>query len=447
MVGAGAVSTCTTIALIIAVCVNAEYRQYSVCQASTDGAHGGLSMNTEQTTIPAVRARWLALRDELRQMRQNESLRRSVEARADLCRMGVAMAFSHELPRNTVVRIADQANRRHYLHNRIFRELDIREPFDMEGREHLDAALLAGQGAIIVPAHFGRYRSIPQALFDIGLSVTLLVDAPNTTVLSSMVQMDAWQQSFVGTGPESFAVVSSRDVCSLWSLARALAAGRVVIAFADGNSGINGYAHDRGSIYLPFLSRTISARTGIAALAVHANVPMIPVRARERAGRPPLLCFYPPIRAENHEDKTTFRERGTRALYKWLEKCIRESPSHWEEWSTFTRWVIPTSLVNETRMAPVLVPQALPALAGKFLTIAGPYYWVSSTRGTRAVFDVERLQCVSDDQHMVDLVLAAESGTGALEWANRYANSAFALDVLARAIAGGIVTLTRRGIA
>ncbi len=401
-------------------------------------------MNVDDTTIPvSVRARWLAWRDELYQIRQNESLRRAVEARADLCRVGVAMAFAREFPRSAIVRIGNRANRCNYLYARLFRELDIREPFDMEGREHLDAALAKGRGAIVVPAHFGRYRSIPQALFDMGCAVTLLVDAPSTEALSELIQRPTWQRACVGVVQESFAVASSRDVSSLWSLARALASGRVVVAFADGNAGMNGYAHDSGSIRLPFLGRVITARTGIAGLAAYANVPMIPVRARERLGKSPVLCFAAPIQPEADEGKKAFRERGTLALHAWLEQCIRESPAHWEEWSTFAQWVIPCSSPVETHARRVAVPLTLPALAGKSIALASPCIWVSSARGKRAILDVETLQWLTDDPQIVDLALAAETGVGALKWANQYANTTQALDVLARAMLDGIVALVR----
>ena len=182
-------------------------------------------------------------------------------------------------------------------------------------------------------------------------------------------------------------MVNSAEVTALWHLAQALRAGRVGVMFADGNSGMNRRRPGASSLSLPFLGCTISARTGIAALAAHTGAPILRVRTRDPSGGPPRMTFDEPIEIDAGESKDAFRERATRALFRSLEEEIEREPSHWKSGAVFPEWVV-------ARPAPppgppcAAIPLALPALVGQRLELASPSWWIVSVRGTPELLDV-----------------------------------------------------------
>jgi lauroyl/myristoyl acyltransferase len=384
------------------------------------------------------------LREQARRLSRSADLAPMLAAREEVCRLGVAMALSGAVPRERIRRLAARANRRLFLYEQLFRDPSLWEPFAVEGAEHLLSAQAAGRGVIVSPAHLGRYRWIPQAFFARGEDVTLLVDGPTFDAVLTQVARPEFQRRFPEATRASFEAVSSLSPGVLWAAARALNRGRVLLMFADGNTGNHGHRLDRSMITLPFLGRTIAARTGIAALAAHTGAPIVPVAAQERAGRPPLLSFAAPIVLAPDEPRQRFRERATRELFGWLERSILAAPGAWEEWSAFTHWVIEP--LPAAPLPPAPLPLSLPALAGRRLSLAAGI-WLTRARGRLEVFDTAGLRWLGDDAALVELVGAAEASAPALGWALGQADTERACATLAAAIGAGLVTIPRQGSA
>lgn len=310
--------------------------------------------------------------------------------------------------------------------------------FTWNGFERLQKALAAGSGAIVVTAHFGPYRWLAPQLLAQGMPLTLLVDEAFKRVLDDDVA-NRVQKVYAQFGTDRFTTVNSGSPQALWQMARALKQGRVVVTFADGNSGIEGKAAENGCLLLPFLGQTIRARPGIAALSQVSGAPLIPVLACQD-GSAGVFEVYEAIAQAQDEERLAFRRRATEALFTWLETAIVRAPETWEEWWLLPAWLAGKMTVSTKRTARPDFRLTLPGLARRRLALADNSVFSIDDGQERQVLDLARGDKESGSE-LYSLVSSSEHGEWARQWLDQQVNPIAARALLEREVRTGRIML------
>ncbi len=348
-------------------------------------------------------------------------------------------------PRSAIRRIARRSSQRLLIYDQLWSTPEAWPRFSIEGREHLEAAVAGGRGVILAPAHFGPYRWLSIALLELGLHVTLLVDARNQTLVDSDVAA-RMKPIFPKLDWSVFETVNSADPLALVGLVKALRRGRAVVMFIDGNSGMNGRLDPRGALRLDLLGREILVRPGIAALSASADVPILPIYIEDAGERGAILRIEPPIARAPKEGRKIYRARAMTTLFSALERWILAAPERWEEWWLLSRWFAtpPDSAAPSTPAGAEAIRLALPALVGSALEVGRPELWrLDESEGQARVVDVLRGDAFELDPATAGLFSAAERGTSATSWMRAQESLRHAKRTLGQALEVGLVRLVR----
>jgi lauroyl/myristoyl acyltransferase len=271
--------------------------------------------------------------------------------RNDSSLLSLSAVFHENRTRDELRALAAESARISFLRRHRI-EQGLWPEFEIHGSEYFEALLSGHAGAIIAPFHFGHYRLLPAFFLAHGMSLLWLSDSDNSQVL-----LPSWTQGRIGqyipqrpseTVPNAsltLEALSSRlipvDATSPtagWQILRGLAAGSHAVLFPDGNSGFS-HATAR-TIPMPFLGHQISARVGIAFIALLARTPIYPVILSENGNKRPTLTFEPPLCVSPGEARDAFVKRATLALFERLAREVQTRPGEWEEWHKLHRWFV-----------------------------------------------------------------------------------------------------------
>ena len=200
----------------------------------------------------------------------------------------------------------------------------------LEGREHLERALTAGRGAVVVHPHYAVPQLLPLAL---GLEGhrCLQVGLPSDEGLSAIGRDVAFRARL-----ELEALLPARILHAdgfLRDAFRHLAAGGVVLITGDGTGG----RRFRGRhVALPLLGRRVRLPVGPAKLALATGAPLLPaIVERASVGRyvarieAPLVPLPPGDAGAAGGDPALAL---TSAFAAWLEARLRADPAPWHFW-------------------------------------------------------------------------------------------------------------------
>ena len=184
---------------------------------------------------------------------------------------------------------------------------------DVTGAEHVEAALRAGRGALLVTAHIGNWELHGVAhgfLFGpIGV-VARPLDNPS---------LDARLCDFRRL-PGNTVIYKRRALAQVLGLLRENRAVAVVI---DQN------VQEGDGVFVDFFGRKAATTTVAAALALKTGCALVPARtALDERGRYRLV-YEPPVAAEARGDRGADLVRLTQALTAVIEGWVRETPDQW----------------------------------------------------------------------------------------------------------------------
>ncbi len=193
---------------------------------------------------------------------------------------------------------------------------------EMENRHHLDNALAAGRGVVLLTAHIGNWEWLGAALAAAGLPITTVIKRqPNeqhTRILNEYRQM---------VGIEVFASGSTELV----SAAKAIKQGKILGFLADQDAGLSG-------VFVEFLGKMAATPLGPAVFAKRFKAPVVPVFIVRKPDGGHKVLIDQPFYYEDTGDEKQDLYAITEKMTKIIEAVIREHPDNWlwfqKRWNT-----------------------------------------------------------------------------------------------------------------
>ncbi len=188
----------------------------------------------------------------------------------------------------------------------------VLELVDVEGAEHLDAAVGEGRGALLISGHFGNWELLGAWLAARGHTVRFLAKTQSNR------RVDRLQNSLRAEA----GVGIIRAGPSLKELVRTLREGGLIGLLGDQDAG-------RGGLFLDFLGQPASVFRGTAQLAWKLRVPVVTgFLVREADGRHRAV-IQPPITVDPGWDEATAIREITAQHTQRLAAMIRRHPDHY----------------------------------------------------------------------------------------------------------------------
>ena len=185
-----------------------------------------------------------------------------------------------------------------------------RRRLDIEGREHLDAALNTGKPVLFFGAHLGNWEIPPVATAVLGFTANSFYRAPNNPLLLGLFTKRKTPGELIPKG-----AAGAKRAFTLLKKGQHLG----ILVDQKLNDGIA----------VPFFGRDAMTGTALAEFALRFDAPMVPIRCERLPGARFRLRFYPALDVTpTGERKTDVRTIMT-DVNALLESWIREQPGQW----------------------------------------------------------------------------------------------------------------------
>ncbi|PQV63678.1 KDO2-lipid IV(A) lauroyltransferase [Abditibacterium utsteinense] len=204
-----------------------------------------------------------------------------------------------------------------FLHSPGVSESELRDYVSLQGEEHLEHALAAGQGAILITAHFGNWELLTARLAQQHRVAGVVRPLSNATMQNHMLGVRRSQN--IG--------LVSKNAAARPGLKLLKANGTLVI-LPDRHAGPNG-------ILLPLFGRLTRFEDAPARLAMMSGAPILMMKGVRRAPWPSDGRIEGHISPGFHVESVSREERnaaaidGTRKVMAGLEEMVRAHPDQW----------------------------------------------------------------------------------------------------------------------
>jgi KDO2-lipid IV(A) lauroyltransferase len=189
---------------------------------------------------------------------------------------------------------------------------ELLERVELEGVEHLHAALAGGRGAFMLSGHCGNWEL---------LGARMAREVPLTSLARPMAnplvdELVASQRRAAGVR-----TVDARD--AVREVLRTLRRGEVVGMLLDQN------ALRSERVFVPFLGRPAAANFGLAMLALKTGAPVLPVFSARGADGRHRAWIGPPVPAADAEGRPARLGVTTARYTAAIEGYVRRHPDQW----------------------------------------------------------------------------------------------------------------------
>lgn len=182
--------------------------------------------------------------------------------------------------------------------------------------------------------HFGSYRLINMLLISRSFDYMLPVEDHIYAVQKDdfLGHSQAYQKHFRSTS--QFTVVNAEEPTAALAMARKARAGWSLLAYLDGNTGVQGAARkDAKMLKVSLLGQPIYARKGIAFLSHFLKLPIVPVFCETLGPVERRFILHEPIEPPTTgSDRDVYCQQTTKRLYELLGTYLKKSPSQWLGW-------------------------------------------------------------------------------------------------------------------
>lgn len=192
---------------------------------------------------------------------------------------------------------------------------------EVEGREHLDAALAKGKGVLCLTGHLGSFELVAGAIAErLGPGRVALVVKPFPPAVDR----------FVTRVRELTGLQVIRAHGGMKGILRALARGTCVVFVLDQN------ATRHIGVFVDFFGHPASTMSSLALIALRTEAPVIGVATFRRPDGRHVLHIGPEIPIEARETREETVRHMTQLYTRFIEDRIRAHPEQWL-W-THRRW-------------------------------------------------------------------------------------------------------------
>lgn len=188
--------------------------------------------------------------------------------------------------------------------------------FTMEGKEHLDAALKKGKGAIMVTAHFGNFPLMMLQMAQSGYTVNVIMRRARDKKLADVIlkMMNREKVHTIYTQP--------RRECVLESL-RVLRNNELLFILMDQHFG------SEGGVLVDFFGQQAATATGPIVIANRTGAPVLPIFNVRQEGHQQKIFIEPEMPLQECESAEESVRVNVMALTKIIEQYIRRYPHEW----------------------------------------------------------------------------------------------------------------------
>ena len=200
---------------------------------------------------------------------------------------------------------------------------DLRKNFEFEGKEHLDAVLKKGKGAVILSAHFGNFISMFLRLIQEGYKINVVTrkarDGYFEKYISNFRNSNALNTIYADSGRQS-----------IGKSIKALRANEMLIILLDQNYGRH------GGVFVDFFGKKAATATGPLIFSTRTQAPILPMFPVYQGNRKHKIIIEPPIKMIQSDSEEALVENISR-LTQVIERYVRKYPDQWGGWM-HKRW-------------------------------------------------------------------------------------------------------------
>ncbi|MDI3340193.1 MAG: lysophospholipid acyltransferase family protein [Sphaerobacter sp.] len=189
----------------------------------------------------------------------------------------------------------------------------IRDLFEVQGWEHLESALAAGRGVIILSAHVGNYNVVPSYPAALGYPTAVVAERVHPEPLFDYVSRLRATLGVEVVPPGSEA---------LRPIVRLLRRNGILLVAADRDVAGNG-------IPVPLFGEPTRLPTGPVLLAMRTGAALVPAATLRRRNRPSLAFIEPAIELVRTDDWEADLRANLRQMARALERMIARDPGQW----------------------------------------------------------------------------------------------------------------------
>jgi len=195
------------------------------------------------------------------------------------------------------------------LMDRLLEEPD-RQRVEIEGREHLDAAVASGKPVLFYGAHIGNWELLPLSAALLGVTCHIFYRAPNNPLLLKLFSKRKSQGELIPKG-----AAGAKRAFSLLKKGENLG----ILVDQKLNDGIP----------VPFFGRDAMTGTVLAEFALRFDAPMIPICCTRLPGARFKLSYGAPLEVARTGDRKTDVLTIMTAVNAQMESWIRDNPGQW----------------------------------------------------------------------------------------------------------------------
>ncbi|HWR44335.1 lysophospholipid acyltransferase family protein [Sporomusa sp.] len=181
----------------------------------------------------------------------------------------------------------------------------------LSGREHLEAALKMGRGAVLATAHSGNWELLGASLAMHGFPLVAVVQRQTNPAMDSFINEYRTKAGMHVTYKQGV-----REMVKL------LCSGKIIGLLMDQDN------HQDG-VFVEFFSRLASTPQGAAALGRLNNAPIVPAFITANPDGTHTAIIHPHIVVEKTADRDYDIRITTQRLTQIIENHVRQYPHEW----------------------------------------------------------------------------------------------------------------------
>jgi KDO2-lipid IV(A) lauroyltransferase len=183
---------------------------------------------------------------------------------------------------------------------------------EVEGREHLDAALAKGRGVLVLTAHLGNYDQLAVAVQALGYQVGIISKKPKSAAVERF-----WMDERRSAGLKIF----TRDDSPI-GMIRVLKANEILGVILDQHAHV-------ASVTVDFFGRPAQTMKSLAVLAGRSGAPVVPMFSERLPDGRHVIRALPEVElaAEGTSDEAVLA--NTQRFTIIIEGAVRARPEQW----------------------------------------------------------------------------------------------------------------------